>query len=257
MARLTVDFYSDVLQKHTSMTVILPESSNNQYGKINELKNPEPMKTLYLLHGFTDDHTIWTRRTSIERYAESYGIAVVMPDVDHSFYSDMKFGKAYWTFLSEELVEKAERFFPFSQSRSDRYVAGLSMGGYGAIKWALRHPNQFAAVASLSGVLDLATREHGDEAIDEVMYQVYGDQSISDTEEDVFYLLKKCVSNNRTLPKIYLACGQEDFLFEGNLAFKRLLDDLSVPAMTTFDHGTHEWGYWDKHIEKVLAFLPL
>ena len=257
MARLVVDFYSDVLQKHTSMTVILPESTNNQYGKTNDVTKPKPMKTLYLLHGFTDDHTIWTRRSSIERYAESYGIAVVMPDVDHSFYSDMTFGKAYWTFLSEELIEKAERFFPLSKARSDRFVAGLSMGGYGAFKWALRQPERFAAAASLSGVLDVATREEDDEGINRVMYQIFGDQSIDDTDEDVFCLLKNCVDQHVELPKLYLACGQEDFLFEGNYAFKTLLDDLAVPAVTTFDHGTHEWAYWDKHIEQVLAFLPL
>ena len=99
MAYITCHFFSEVLSVSTSMTVILPERTTSQIGQKN-VRSKDKVPVLYLLHGFSDDHTIWTRRTSIERYAAEYGIAVVMPQVDHSFYSDMKYGRKYWTFLS-------------------------------------------------------------------------------------------------------------------------------------------------------------
>src|SRR5690606_35149889 len=116
---------------------------------------------LYLLHGLSDDDTIWLRRTSIERYVAGLGLAVVMPNVHRSFYADMAYGGQYWTFLTEELPRVAGDFFPLSDAREDNYVAGLSMGGYGAFKWALSYPERFAAAGSLSGVLDLAKHQNG------------------------------------------------------------------------------------------------
>ncbi len=92
MALIQCNFFSEVLSVSTSITVILPQETSNQIG-MNNKRNHEKIPTLYLLHGFSDDHTIWTRRTSIERYAAEYGLAVVMPQVDHSFYADMVYGK--------------------------------------------------------------------------------------------------------------------------------------------------------------------
>src|SRR5690625_2816006 len=102
MALIRCDFFSEVLKLSTSMTVILPENNKSQIGMENKAFNNKH-QTLFLLHGLSDDHTIWTRRTSIERYVASLGLAVVMPQVDHSFYTDMEYGKQYWTFLTEEL----------------------------------------------------------------------------------------------------------------------------------------------------------
>ena len=116
----------------------------------------EDVPVLYLLHGLSDDDTIWSRRTSIERYVAPLGIAVVMPQVHQSFYSDEVHGLPFWTFLTEELPALVHGFFRTSTRREDTFVAGLSMGGYGAMKWALREPHRFAAAASLSGALALS-----------------------------------------------------------------------------------------------------
>ena len=110
---------------------------------------------LYLLHGLTDDHTGWQRYTSIERYADEAGLAVVMPAVHHSFYTDEVHGHAYWTYVSEELPALVHRLFRVSDRPEDTFAAGLSMGGYGAVKLALSHPDRYAAAASLSGTLDI------------------------------------------------------------------------------------------------------
>ena len=130
MALINCDYFSDVLGLSTSMTVILPQNSEGQIGlsgKVVSSRHP----TLLLLHGLPDDHTIWLRRTSIERYAAEYGLAVVMPAAHRSFYTDMKQGYRYWTFISEEVLKIARSFFPLSAKREDNFVAGLSMGGYG------------------------------------------------------------------------------------------------------------------------------
>ena len=144
MAVIRCDFFAETLELSTSMTVVLPQEGDG------------PPPVLYLLHGLTDDHTAWTRFTSIERYAYDKGIAVVMPQVHRSFYANEAVGLKFWDFLSDELPAVVERLFNVSTRRADTYVAGLSMGGYGAFKWALRQPERFAAAASLSGALDLA-----------------------------------------------------------------------------------------------------
>src|SRR5687768_14990413 len=133
MALIHCDFFSDVLGLSTSMTVILPQATTRQIG-MNGAVRADAHATLYLLHGMSDDHTMWVRRTSIERYVTPLGLAVVMPAVHRSFYTDMAHGANYWTFISEELPLLARSFFPLATRREANFVAGLSMGGYGAFK---------------------------------------------------------------------------------------------------------------------------
>ncbi|SHN35597.1 alpha/beta hydrolase [Gracilibacillus kekensis] len=260
MALIKCDFFSEVLTISTSMTVILPEETSTQIGLKNN-RNEGKIPTLYLLHGFSDDHTIWTRRTSIERYAAEYGIAVVMPQVDHSFYADMEYGKKYWTFISEELPRIARSFFPLSSNREDNFVAGLSMGGYGAFKWALRKPQDFAAAASLSGVLDIANHvnsvQQEENPVNAALFHVYGDSSLKNTEEDLFYLIRQLRKTGESIPKLFQACGTEDFLWEDNKKFHQYAEEMDLPLAHTFTKGTHEWGYWDEKIQEVLAWLPI
>ena len=154
MAFLQVQFYSDTLTVASSAYVILPEP--RQGIGMKAAAADELPKVLYLLHGYSDDHTIWMRRTSVERYAAEYNLAVIMPAVNHSFYTNEAQGEKYWDYVSEELPEVMHRFFRLSKKPEDTYVAGLSMGGYGAMKLALTHPERFAAAASFSGAVDVA-----------------------------------------------------------------------------------------------------
>src|SRR5918912_1574630 len=207
MALLRCDVFSDALGLSTSLTVILPQPTTTQIGMEGDAGD-EPPPVLYLLHGLSDDDTIWTRRTSIERYVAPLGLAVVMPQVHRSFYTDEAYGGRYWSFVAEELPEIVERFFRVSQRREDTFVAGLSMGGYGALKWALRRPERFAAAASLSGALDLDVVRHSDPSLWRDVFGG-GDPRPSD---DVFRLLESCPEP----PRLYLACGTEDPLHDGN-----------------------------------------
>ncbi|MBM7693746.1 S-formylglutathione hydrolase FrmB [Peribacillus deserti] len=254
MALLRCDFYSEVLHLSTSMTVILPQQTTTQVGKQNKMAG-EKHQTLYLLHGFSDDDTIWTRRTAIERYAAPLGLAVVMPQVHHSFYTDMKYGNKYWTFLTEELPSIARSFFPLSHEREDNFVAGLSMGGYGALKWALNRPEQICAAASLSGVTDIVSHVNKS-GREEVFRLIFGDEDIAGTEHDLFSLIEK-THENELKPLLYQCCGTEDFLYEDNIRFKELCDKTNYNLTADFGPGDHEWGYWDKTIQDVLAWLPL
>ncbi|MDQ0225607.1 alpha/beta hydrolase [Metabacillus niabensis] len=257
MALIQCQFFSEVLSLSTSMTVILPQQTSSQIGMQNRQVS-DKHKTLYLLHGFSDDDTIWTRRTSIERYVAPLGLAVVMPQVHQSFYTDMKYGNKYWTFLTEELPEIARSFFPLSEKREDNFVAGLSMGGYGAFKWALRHPDKIAAAASLSGAVDMANWIKQDGHLDDVFKLIYGDEDIKDTDNDLLWLLEQGERNpEQPKPALYQCCGTEDFLYESNLTFKKKCEQTSYSLTTDFGPGTHEWGYWEDKIQDVLKWLPL
>ncbi|MCI4065935.1 esterase family protein [Micromonospora sp. R77] len=239
----------------TSMTVLLPDRTPAGIGVAGAAADGDP-PVLYLLHGLTDDDTAWTRRTAIERYVAPLGLAVVMPQGGRSFYSDEAHGNRYWTFLSEELPEVCRTFFRLSQRREDTFVAGLSMGGYGAMKWALRDPGRFAAAASLSGALDMARRrEHPTRPTNpDVMHTVWGDRAVSGTDDDTIALLERAGDD---LPALYVACGTEDHLYEDNTRFVATARERGVPLTVDFSPGDHDWAYWDAKIRDVLAWLPL
>nr|WP_197675957.1 alpha/beta hydrolase family protein [Micromonospora auratinigra] len=239
----------------TSMTVLLPDRGAAGIGVPGGDVAGDP-PVLYLLHGLTDDDTIWTRRTAIERYVAPLGLAVVMPQVARSFYTDEANGNRYWTFLTEELPEVCRTFFRLSGRREDTFVAGLSMGGYGAMKWALRHPERFAAAASLSGALDVAhRRDHPSTPLDPAVWRtVWGDRQVPGTDDDTVALLARAGGD---LPALYVACGTEDFLYEDNVRFVDTARDRGVPLTVSFSPGEHDWAYWDARIQDVLAWLPL
>src|SRR5688500_7662463 len=181
------------------MTVLLPQRTTTQIGMTGRT-TAGPPPVLYLLHGLSDDDTIWLRRTSIERYVAPLGLAVVMPQVHRSFYTDEHYGGRYWTFLSAELPELVGSWFQVSQRREDTFVGGLSMGGYGAVKWALRKPERFAAAASLSGALDLAglrTRRIRPED-PRLFDRIHGEASPAGTDDDLLALLGR--ADSATLP---------------------------------------------------------
>lgn len=251
MAHLRCDFFSDSLALSMSMTVLLPQPTTAQIGMAGSAGD-EPPPVLYLLHGLSDDDTIWLRRTSIERYVADLGLAVVMPQVHRSFYLDGTHTGAYWTFLSQELPAIVQRFFRVSDATEDTFVAGLSMGGYGALLSALRSPGRFAAAASLSGALDVGRRQTDDP------YGVFShvaDAPLAGTDADLFTLLDR--ADPATTPPLYVRCGTEDPLVEDNRAFVALAQERGLDVTAQLDPGTHEWGYWDRAIQDVLAWLPL
>ncbi|PIE35173.1 esterase [candidate division KSB3 bacterium] len=257
MALIDCKFYSEALELSTSMTVILPQATETQIGMQNVV-NLGKHKTLYLLHGLSDDHSIWLRRTSIERYVAPLGIAVVMPAAHRSFYTDMAYGGAYEHFVAEELPQISRSFFPLSDAREDNYIAGLSMGGYGAFKLALNYPDKYCAAASLSGAVDLASRlgnlenSHRKDAIN-----IFGNPPvIAGTKHDLFSAVQQLKNVGKQAPRLYQCCGTGDFLYDDNLRFRDFVMKEGLPLTWQEDEGyEHSWDYWDLRIQTVLEWM--
>lgn len=243
-------FFSEVLGIQTAAYVLMPDEKVLKQSK-------EPVPVLYLLHGLSDDHTMWLRQTQVEQFAKNYRLCIVMPAVNRSFYMDMAHGAKYDTFIAEELPRIIETYFPVGKKREHRFAAGLSMGGFGAMKLGLTRPNRYAAVASLSGALgmDLTyTREHP--------------LNYTNMLDDIFGSEKELLKGTGNLirladkmkpekaPKMYVACGTEDFLFNDN---ERFYDNFGEKFHIDYftEPGVHSWLFWNKHIEKVLAWLPI
>ena len=252
MALLTADVFSESLEVGTSLTVVLPQTTREQIGVESVTVPVHGWPVLYLLHGLSDDHSAWVRYTSIERYAAAAGLAVVMPAAGRSFYADEAHGHRYWTWVSEELPRLVGEMFRLSERPEDTFVAGLSMGGYGALKLGLRCPGRFAAVASLSGAVDvrgLDTRLERSEIVQRVFD---GNFAASD---DLYELL--AAADPAAVPPLYLGCGtDEDRLMDANTRLAEQAVAAGIAVTTDFRPGVHEWGLWDATIRDVIDWLP-
>ncbi len=255
MAFLQIQFFSAVLNVASTVNVILPEP--NQGIGVTAAGEPEPPQVLYLLHGYSDDHSIWMRRTSVERYAASHNLAVIMPAVNHSFYCNERYGERYWDYVSEELPATMRRFLNLSADPRDTYAAGLSMGGYGAMRLALTYPERFAAAASFSGAVDLAG-EIGSlsEDLKENWRRVLGDpDAVAGSELDLMRLMERNASAPRK-PRLYVSCGTADFLYGHHKRFVPALraNGWDVTSCEEPD-AVHEWGFWDRQIRRFIDFI--
>jgi putative tributyrin esterase len=249
-----INFFSESLGMRVTMGVILPQPGPNEPLK-------PPLRSLYLLHGHSDDHTAWQRWTSIERYVEGRNMAVIMPNVHRSFYTDMAHGGRYWTFVSEEVPALARSIFPLSAERADNFVAGLSMGGYGAFKMALAHPERFAAAASLSGAVEIREVVNEDNPDQDpewlaLMRSIFGAdlKKVADGPDDLRTLARQA-ANAPEKPRLYQCCGSEDFLYWNNLSFRDFLHSLPIDLTYEEGPGEHNWAYWDKMIQRVLNWM--
>ena len=245
-------FRSEALGIETAAYVLLPEKE--------QMKQMEgkPLPTLYLLHGLSDDHTGWLRHTRIADYARRYQLAVVMPAVNRSFYTDMAYGAKYWTFVSRELPDVMETYFPLSTVREGRFAAGLSMGGYGAMKLGLAEPRRYAAAASLSGAM-MMQEGYGHRQEPEWTREldaIFGsEKALRAGDNNLLHLADALMPEEA--PKLYIACGTADFLYESNQAFMAAYGEKFGIRYETEEGAAHTWDFWDRQIKKVLAWLPL
>lgn len=256
MAFCELRYHSDALGQAVSVNVVLPENAKTLIGM--NTGAAKTYKTLYLLHGLSDDHTIWERRTSIERYATELGIAVVMPNGGRSWYTDMANGARYFTFITEELPSVCRGFFRgMSDKREDTLIGGLSMGGYGAVKAALSYPERYAGCICLSGALDIATFKH--HSIEEWRaifgYDMKSALELAGSRHDVYTLAEANVKAGKPFPKLYMWCGDDDYLLANSIRFDKLLTDLGVEHKYEQSEGNHSWKWWDMHIQDGLKYL--
>lgn len=254
-------FKSACLRRESPVSVILPKLEASQNGNRIFYKRDGKFKVLTLLHGAQGNHTDWYRRTNVEWFAEQYNMAVVMPDAEMSFYSDMVCGDPFWTYISEELPSYLQAVLPLSEKREDNFVAGCSMGGYGAFKLALTHPERYAAAASLSGVLDLAYEIDSQQWMKELGYASamkndFGNpESVKGSSNDLLELMDRCREKKEDLPALYQNVGTSDFLYDCNSRFLQCARKFGINVTYEEFPGKHDWVYWRDHIGRVFAWI--
>ncbi len=238
MALCDVHFFGESIQKHSGMRVVLPDGDG-------------PFPVLYLLHGLSDDHTVWLRRTSLERALAEVPLIVVTPDGHRSFYCNdpRPGGCAYESHIVSDVVGFADRTFPTIPQRGARAVAGLSMGGYGAVMLALRHPEMFAAAAAHSSAFHFAHRPI--EGRQEV--NTYA-AALPKGQYDVFALAEGLSAAGRP-PAIRFDCGTDDGLLGASRDFHAHLEALGVAHEYAEHPGGHDWSYWDEHVRETIEFV--
>ncbi len=247
MALINLNIFSESLRMQTSVYVVIPQQSTQDEIGINGNIKDEKYKCLYLLHGLSDDQSIWMRRTSIERYAVQHGICVIMPAGARSFYTDMKYGMKYYTYIAKELPQIIEGMFNVSRERKDRFIGGLSMGGYGAMKIALTEKERYAAAFALSPVSDI----HNDNFA-EILIPVFGD-SIPDSA-DLFRLTSEHDSD-AVKPGIYMTVGKDDFMYQDTVRLNKHFESLNYDYKYVETPGAHSWDLWDVTVQDAIAWM--
>ena len=243
MAFCELKYFSPALGKMIAADVLLPEGDFKP-----------PFATMYLLHGLSDDHTVWQRRTSIERYVQSLPLIVVMPDSGRGFYTDAQEGMAWETAIIRDLVNFVDTRFQTKTAREGRCIGGLSMGGYGAVKLALKYPEMFCSAVSHSGAVKFAHKPDfsGWKEKDRAEWtRVFGLEP-TNGPDDPYGLAAKLDTAKR--PALRIDCGAEDFLLESNRDFHGYLTEIGYSHEYEEFSGGHTWDYWDVHVQEAIAF---
>ena len=262
MAIIEVNFISKCLMRVVTFNAIIP---GDKFGPQAENAEQKPLKTLYLLHGIFGNYTDWVNGTRIQAWAEANDLAVIMPSGENRFYlDDEKSGELYGEFIGKELVEFTRKLFPLSDKREDTFIAGLSMGGYGAIRNGLKYAENFGCVIGLSAALVHDTWKDADNSAPIFTFRrsyyeaIFGEyDKVKGSDKDPKALLLKLKEEGRPVPKMYLCCGTEDGLVTANRDFRDFLNENGVDLTYVEGPGKHDWVFWDTYIKKVLDWLPL
>ncbi len=251
MALIHLDHNPETVQVNLPLNIILPDPG--RMGKLPVAKR----KVLYLLHGLSDDASAWQRYSSIENLAKAYGLVVVMPSVGRSFYTDMPNGQKYFTYLVEELPRYLKDVFGLAPKRQDTFIAGLSMGGYGAMKAALLHPELYSAAASFSGVLSMHLFKAlpNDPRTPEFTL-IFGDlDKVAGSEHDPAVWLQRAAKKPAALPKLFIYTGRQEDIYPLSGLFFSACNTLGVHAEYSEEDGQHDWFLWDRQLPRFLESI--
>ena len=245
------------LQRRTSISVILP-ADNIHFLQDTEEIVPKPYRTLYLLHGLYGSDDIFLANTSIQKFAEDNGIAIVIPCGENSFYVDNPKAHAYYgEYVGQELLDITRNIFPLSHRREDTFIAGFSMGGYGAVRNGLKYHENFSKIGMISAALitdDIVNyTEDGNVLRSRDFYEsIFGDlDELKGSDMDPKALIEGCAN----VPDIYMACGEDDFLFEKNSDFHEFLKDMDIDVDFVKASGEHTWEFSEKYIKEFIKTL--
>ena len=253
----TVPFESRLVGAPLHYNVILPAD----YARDSSKQRRYPV--VYLLHGLSGSAGDWvSARARLADHAARYPFIVVVPEGRDGWYTDSATvpNEKFESYFVKELIPDVDRRFRTVAAREGRAVAGLSMGGYGSLKFGLKHPELFAFAGSMSGALDAASWIPDEKLLAFVrpsIARVYGPADAPDNEtrraNDIFRLVRELTpERTKALPFLYLDCGTEDFLIGGNRNFSALLIEKKVPHEFRQLPGGHSWPYWDRQVQEVL-----
>ena len=262
MGKFQCNFISYTLQRTVDITVVIPsatipESMGRNMGSeaMGAMPNmpkaathqiTEPYPVLYLLHGMGNNHTGWTAYTNVEMFAEERNIAVVMISGENKSYVNHESGDRFYDFIQDELPEFICNFFPVSSKQEDTYIAGLSMGGFGAYVHALSRPDKYAAFGAFSAAVALNPASISGGTSGEIK-----------PEFDPKSLLIQLKEKGLTPPKAYISCGDQDFLYKDNQAFVQMFREYDYDCTWIDEPGFgHEWRFWHNTVEEFLDWLP-
>lgn len=251
MAVFQIEYNSEVLKQYRQATVIYPDASEVLQDEVGDTDIP----VLYLLHGMNGNEKSWTGRTHLERLVRHTNLIIIMPNCDNGWYTNTASGIRYFDAIAYELPQVMRRFFPnMTTKREKTFIAGLSMGGYGAFKIALA-TNRFSWAGSFSGAI-FTDNTILEQTTDDPAYWrgIFGELTTANINQ---HLLSTIAENSDKATKLYAWCGQEDFLFETNEKGTKDLTALGLDLTYKTSHGSHEWYYWEKQIEVFLEMLPI
>lgn len=241
---------SKLMARRMPYRVVVPKD----YAAAKEKRYP----VVYLLHGLTGHFDNWTDRTKLAEYAAAYDFLIVTPEGGDGWYTDSASvsNDRYETYIVNELLPEIDRKFRTHATRENRFIAGLSMGGYGALKFGLKYPEKFALAGSFSGALGATslTDKNSNAWISKSIMSVYGDaESETRKANDIFRIIREMPAEKiKDLPFLYVDCGTEDFLIQNNRDFMQLLAEKKIPHEFRQLPGAHNWIYWDAQVREFL-----
>ena len=258
MAHITLNFQSNALFRNTTVDIVIPAETMAGFPP-----RTTEYKTVYLLHGFSGDSKHWLLNAPIVELSQLTQTVFVMPSGDNTFYVDGEAGfTKYSKFIGEELVDFTRRVLPLSKKREDTTIAGLSMGGYGAIHNGLKYHETFGHIIALSASLctDLAVASQTATELDmlahdSVYYErIFGDLSkLENSDKNPLRQVQKILAEATDVIDLYLACGWNDKLVTLSRDFVRKLRELNFLHTYEEDAGSHEWASWNKQIRRGLS----
>lgn len=256
MAFIEMNIMSESLMRTVPVNVILPADKIG----VPESQAVQRYKTLYLLHGIFGSHVDWVNGTKLQRWAEEKNLCVVMPAGENRFYVDDPIRHDYYgRFIGEELVRLTRRIFPLSPKREDTYIAGLSMGGYGALRNGLKYHETFSHIAGLSAANVLQGVPVDMYFTTEVFLRsIFGDlEKARNSDNSIDWLIDERQKRKETDQKIYLCIGQDDSLLQTNRELCQHFKKAGFDITYEEGPGDHEWDFWNRYIKRVLEWLPL
>ena len=261
MSCVKVEFLSKSLRRIVPFTAVIPDDEVLVNNMQDYTFSPEKYKTLYLLHGYSGNENDWLKGSSIERLAQKYHLAIVMPAGENGFYLDCPRRDSYFgEYIGRELVQYTRHLFPLSDRREDTYIGGLSMGGYGAMRNGLKYYETFSKILSFSGAyieLDLADKQKEDTEVTSKAYQedVFGNFSeLAESDMDPRYLYKRIREKSGKCPSVFMTCGTEDVLLNVNRRLKDFFEMFGENICYNESSGGHDWDFWNKYLEDSIKW---